>query len=306
MYNKSFDDVVYLIEENNFVGERGYIKRLLNRLRDDDIYDIRHCLDLGISPDCTRFPTFDYFLQYVYQKCYCNIYYFLRNIIKIPAQGGGFIDFHLNIGTLSFIEHYLCGRNVLLENPRQTLQSTTAICVSIYESLFRMNNADIEFISNSETQDKLNKRKRLDIIDNIPKLFRDYIEQATQDGPNRFWRIPKTKIIFIDNFEFCDMSMIENVISSGKSDYEGGVQCYATSTINGNLKDEDVQYIERITFDVINDFNTICLRLYGSLEPYHMDRVWYDSMYFFTEEKSKELQKILGPDVYKHEILRVR
>lgn len=176
MYNKSFDDVINLIEANCLTPNE-YHECLFKRLRDDDNYDIRYCIEHGITPDTTRFSDFEQFLLYVYQKCKCNIYYFLRNVIQLPMQGGGYMEFQLNIGTLSFIEHYLCGRNALLENPRQTFQTYTAICIGIYESLFRTHNASyIKLVSDTRTNDKILGRKFTEIINTIPNSFKLYVE----------------------------------------------------------------------------------------------------------------------------------
>ena len=307
MYNKSFDEVIDLIKENTCVmKDDDYLKRLFGRLRDDDGYDIHRCLELNINPDYSRFSTFDQFLHYVYQKCKCNIYYFLRNVIKPRSTNDGkFADYQLNIGTLSLIEHYLYGRSALLENPRQTGQTFTNICISVYESLFKLNNASIDVIARNTVS---YRNIESNIIDGIPDSFKTYIEKINNDNDTetKYNFDPKKKMVFIDDLEFCDMLLLKDAIASNINNCNGKVLYYATSTINGKLNDEDLAYLKSITFDIIDDFNTICPLSHGALQAGNMDRVWYDVKYFYTTEERDYFRELLGPNAYKCEILRIR
>lgn len=102
------------------------------------------------------------------------------------------------------------------------------------------------------------------------------------------------------------MEMMRKLLYSKDIMYYDNVLCYATSPINRNLTEKDIAYLKSFTFDIIDDFNTINPSEYVRIKLSHMDRIWYDAMYFFTSEESQRLLTTLGQDTYKHEVLRLR
>lgn len=303
MYNKSFDDVIDLIKDNVlFLSD--YQKDLFKRLQDDDGYDVWGCLMHNVNPDPEKFPTFENFLNYVYDKCRNNIYYFLRNIIKLPAQGGGLMDFQLNIGTLAFIEHYVHQHSAYLQNPRQTLQSTTLSCIIEYESMFKVNNATPSIMTRNDMDLKLHLNRSMEISKHIPDNFKNYVSlMVPSKGTKESINSSSKKIVFIDSFEFHeDLTM---VLFNAKGDYEGEVLYYVVSTVNPNLTEDEEKYLDDYTFNSIDNFN-IFPSLIDELDNDYLVRIWYDSTFFFTDEEHASLKTILGPDCYESEILRIR
>ena len=302
MYNKSFNDTIDMIIDH-IPAISIYLEDLFGRLKDDDDYDVFYCLQNNISPDLEKFPRFEEFLDHVYEKCRNNIYYFLRNIIRLPMQGGGFMNFQINIGTLSLIEHYVHQNSALLENPRQTFQSTTMSCIAEYESLFNMHNAEVMFLDRHTTRQYSLKYKTKIIDNQIPSSFKHYVEKRLSDPSARPTFSQNKRLVFIDDFEFHES--LKSILSIPKVNYEGDIVYYATSTVNGELDEKEVKYIKSITIDNVNNFNIMPLAVPFPLTE-RITRIWYDASYFFTEEECKEWLEQLGLVMYKHEILRIR
>lgn len=301
MYNTSFDDTIRLIK-NNILVPSDYHKDLFRRLQDDDNYDVWYCLTNNLVPDGPeKFLTFEDFLNYVYEKCRNNIYYFLKNIIRLPSKGGGFMNFELNIGTLALIEHYIHGTSALLQNPRQTFQSTTLSCIMEYESMFKPSNATTSMLCRTPLDFRLHMKQSMCISGQIPDTFKNYVASMVSNKPSK--STTDKKIVFIDDFEFHED--LKNALSLTKENCDREVVYYAASVVNRNLTEDEERYLNSITINSVDNFN-IFSPLVDVVNNDCLVRIWYDSQFFFTSEEHKELLTTLGPDTYESEILRIR
>lgn len=69
--------------------------------------------------------------QIIVEECQLNIWYFLREVVRIPAQGGGTTSFFLNKSILAQLYLYSLNISSFLQSVRNTYVTTTlkAICL---------------------------------------------------------------------------------------------------------------------------------------------------------------------------------
>lgn len=101
-------------------------------------------------------------------ECKYNPWYFLREIIRLPIDGGTITEFLANRGIIALFWCILNGIDIGLVMPRQTGKSVGADCLKIWLLLFRLKNSEI-FLFTKDTGLRVKNIKKIkDIIKNIP------------------------------------------------------------------------------------------------------------------------------------------
>ena len=76
-----------------------------------------------IDPDLANINPHDphlnpYYKQKVLRECLCNVWYFLREVVRVPSQGGIAIPYKLTRGNMAMIFCMTLNLNVFVEMPR--------------------------------------------------------------------------------------------------------------------------------------------------------------------------------------------
>lgn len=135
--------------------------------------------ELGIPDDCNQFflilynpmlqgvDPFDPDLTptqalMVVQECQINLYYFLRECVRIPEQGTGVVRFRLDRATLAAAWCFDHNINFYLMKPRQTGKSVGICAMLAWAFKFGITNGEFMFSANKEKigKDNLARMKR--------------------------------------------------------------------------------------------------------------------------------------------------
>lgn len=152
--NYSFDEVSKQLKESGIVNYQFMLKLYDKRLINIDPYDPL------ISKENK---------ELVKSECKRNIWYFLRDIVKIPVQGGGSINFRLNRQNCAQIFCYELGRDTWSSSPRQLYRTISTLCIQAWETLFCNHSISTCGPCKCVTEENLNKI--LSIINLLPKYL---------------------------------------------------------------------------------------------------------------------------------------
>lgn len=158
-----------------------------------------------------------YMKNKIQAECSRNIWYYMREVVKIPMQGGGFIPMKLTRTTLASSYCYENNINSYMTTPRQQYSTVTQVVLSSYEYLF--GNASTIAIKDKSNDDSSLYVKRLkDIIDHLPKYIQN--NKDVSDSTCSILVTGKTKkdiiaamnnfnadIVFMNDFEFIQYPM---------------------------------------------------------------------------------------------------
>ena len=189
--------------------------------------------------------------QLIVKECQLNIWYFLREVVRIPTQGGGTTSFFLNKSILAQLYLYSLNISSFLQSVRLTYVTTTlkAICLhrsiqpnSYYCQISHMR-TETEFIAHGIS----NMRKLLPnyfpyyMYDGIPtkgskRLIAhndlEYFNEITLDSSERLNSILKeVSDVSNDNYAV----YIINSIVNDNSDKNGFTKCLQDNLANGNI-----------------------------------------------------------------------
>lgn len=152
--NYSFDEVSKQLKESGITNYQFMFRLYDKRLVNIDPYDPL------ISKENK---------ELVKSECKRNIWYFLRDIVKIPVQGGGSINFRLNRQNCAQIFCYELGRDTWSSSPRQLYRTISTLCIQAWETLFCNHSISTCGQYKSNTEENLNKI--LSIINLLPKYL---------------------------------------------------------------------------------------------------------------------------------------
>lgn len=118
----------------------------------------------GVDP-YSPFLTEDQIFRII-NECMINPWYFLREIVRIPDQGGTGIPYQLNRANLAAAWCFLNGFDHYLVIPRQVGKTQSTIAILLWTFLFGTNNSEFMFINKSQEDadanlDRLKKQRDL-------------------------------------------------------------------------------------------------------------------------------------------------
>ena len=117
----------------------------------------------------------------VVEECQLNVFYYLREVVRIPAQGAKTVPFKLDRATLAAIYCFYNDTNFYLNKPRQT-GKTVAICALMsWAFKFGVSNGEFMFSANTSENVKRNLKKMKDYIRLLPSYMSKMGTQAIND-----------------------------------------------------------------------------------------------------------------------------
>lgn len=130
----------------------------------------------------------------VLRECICNYWYFLREIVRVPDQGGdvgGGKRYQLNRGNLAMNFLFTVNYNMFVELPRQFGKTVGAVCRYLWVYNFGTSNSEIMFVHKDHSGSKGNLKKLREIRDALP----DYLQMSTVTGVDgKKLKVPNTII----------------------------------------------------------------------------------------------------------------
>lgn len=123
----------------------------------------------GVDPyDPNLSPTT---IMMIIQECQLNIFYFLREVVRIPEQGAGPVRFKLDRGTLAALFCFANDVNFYLIKPRQTGKSVGICAMMAWAFKFGITNGQFMFAGNKEKTPKENLKKMKNYISSLPSYL---------------------------------------------------------------------------------------------------------------------------------------
>jgi len=160
---------------------------------------------MSIDP---RDPNINYQIkQRVFRECTYNYWYFLREVLRIPEQGGSANSgkmYELHRGNLALNYCLINNWNVFCELPRQHGKTIAVICRILWEFLFGTRNSEMAFINKKFEDSKLNLARLKEIRRALPSYL-----QMSQDLVDP---VTGKKVKTIDRVEILENSMNRNRI----------------------------------------------------------------------------------------------
>lgn len=158
--NQSFRDMSSILE--------------LKGIKKNKFHLILYDADLmNIDPRDKNLPFI--YKQKVMIECMRNFWYFIREVIRIPVQGGevgGGIRYKLTRANLAMNFGFVLNWNMFLEIPRQNGKTVSALCWYLWVFLFGTKNSTMLFLNKKHEASKLNLQTLKDIRASLP----DYLQ----------------------------------------------------------------------------------------------------------------------------------
>ena len=107
----------------------------------------------------------------IIEECSLNIFYFLREVVRIPEQGAGTVPFKLDRGTLAALYCFANNQNFYLMKPRQTGKSVGICAMLAWAFKFGITNGQFMFSANKEKIGKDNLKRMKTYIGLLPSYI---------------------------------------------------------------------------------------------------------------------------------------
>ena len=167
--NQSFMDMHFQLKQKGIKNNRFFLS-----LYDKDL--------VGVDPRDPRLPQF--MKVKIVNECTHNFWYFIREVVRIPDQGGVVGSgkrYKLDRGNLALNFCLLNNWNIFLELPRQHGKTISAICWYLWVFNFRTSNSKIMFIHQKHQRAKENLAELKDLRDALPSYLR-FDSMTMSDG----------------------------------------------------------------------------------------------------------------------------
>ena len=293
--NQSFIDMHYFLKQKGIENNKFFLV-----LYDKDL--------AGVDP---RDPKLSFEMkQRVLRECCCNYWYFLREVVRIPVQGGTVgsgVRYKLHRGNLAMNFLFVLNYNMFVELPRQHFKTVSSLCRYLWVYLFGSSNSEIMFIHKDHSGSKNNLKTLKTLRDALPSYLQmssvtmtdgkklkvpntietmqhplnknkitTFASARSKDYANNLGRGCTMPLQYYDEFAF----MMYNSIV-----YSAAMPAY--STASRNAKANNAPYGILITTtpgDLLTDQGTFAYNVRNSATP------WSEQYYDFTYQQLEELR----------------
>lgn len=294
--NQSFLDMHYYLKETNRVN--------------NDFFLVLY--DQGLAGVDPRDPNLSAMMkQRVFRECCANYWYFLREVVRVPVQGGsvgGGVRYKLHRGNLAMNFLFVLNYNMFVELPRQHYKTTSALIRYLWCYNFGTSNSEIMFVHKDHTGSKGNLKDLKEIRDALP----GYLQMSSRilaDGHKL--KVPNTAITIQHPINHNKITTFPSAKSKDAADKLGRgmhmpMQYYdefafmsynqyaytaaipAYSKASKNAKEHGAPYGILITTtpgDLTNEHGTYAYTLRNASTE------WNEAYYDYTYEQLEELRK---------------
>lgn len=108
----------------------------------------------------------------IMKELFCNPWYFLREVCRIPDQGGTSVQYRANRGNIAQAFCIIHGYDSWLCLPRQKGKTISCIAILVWVYLFGTTNSQAIFLNKDGDNAKANLRRMRDIINLLPEYLR--------------------------------------------------------------------------------------------------------------------------------------
>lgn len=173
----------------SFIDMHYFLKR--TGIANNDFFLILY--DAGLAGVDPRDPNLNIQMkQRILRECCCNYWYFLREVVRIPVQGGTVgsgARYKLNRGNLAMNFLFTLNYNMFVELPRQFGKTTAALCRYLWVYNFGSSNSEIMFIHKDHNGSKGNLKDLKEIRDALP----EYLQMSSATTPDgKRLKVPNT------------------------------------------------------------------------------------------------------------------
>ena len=147
----------------------------------------------GVDPRDPNLPT--HIKARILQECRLNYWYYLREIIRIPVQGGTVgsgARYKLHRGNLAMNFLFILNFNMFVEMPRQHGKTIAAVCRYLWIYNFGTSNSEIMFMHKDHSGSKGNLKTLKNIRDALPS----YLQMSSNiDINGNKLKVPNTVVM---------------------------------------------------------------------------------------------------------------
>ena len=175
--NQSFVDMHHILRDKGIQNNKFFLV-----LYDRDL--------LGVDP---RDPNLSLMLkQKITRECIVNYWYFLREVVRIPDQGGSVTSgarYKLHRGNLAMNFLFTQNYNMYVELPRQHFKTMSALCRYLWVFNFGATNSEIMFIHKNHDGSKEN----LSRVKRLREALPSYLQMSSiVDAQGKQLKVPNT------------------------------------------------------------------------------------------------------------------
>lgn len=182
--NYSYNTNVYIhmsTTNQSFLDMHYYLKD--RGIKNHDFFLV--LLDPDLASINPRDPKLNSFMkQKILRECLFNYWYFLREIVRIPDQGGQVgsgVKYQLHRGNLAMNFGFVRNWNMFVEFPRQNFKTISALCRKLWVFNFGTSNSEMMFINKKHDDSKENLARFKELREALPSYLR-MDQQYGKDG----------------------------------------------------------------------------------------------------------------------------
>lgn len=112
--------------------------------------------------------------QRVLRECICNYWYFIREVVRIPDQGGQVgsgVRYKMHRGNMAMNYGFTLNWNMYVEFPRQNFKSISAVARLLWEFNFGTSNSEMMFINKKHEDSKMNLQRLKELRAALPSYL---------------------------------------------------------------------------------------------------------------------------------------
>ena len=223
--NQSFIDMHYYLKHKGIKNNRFFLA-----LYDPDL--------AGVDP---RDPNLNAMMKRkILRECIVNFWYFIREVVRIPDQGGTVGSgkrYKLHRGNLAQNFCFLLNWNIFLELPRQHGKTISAICWYLWVFNFGTTNSEIMFMNKKHDDSKMNLQRLKDIRAALPS----YLKMDAGYGPDGQKKKPRSNV-----------ETLEHISNGNKITTKPGAKSKALANTLGRGCTMPIQWYDEYAFIVFN------------------------------------------------------
>lgn len=168
---QNYIDIYYQMNTSNksFLDMHYYLKA--RGLKNNKFHLILFDRDLAnIDPYDASLPV--YMKQKIFIECQRNFWYYVREIVRVPSQGGPYVKYKLDRGNLALNFCFTLNLNIYEEQPRQTGKTVGTEVWYSWVYNFGSRNANMIFLNKKHDDAKRNLSDLKNLIKALPPYLR--------------------------------------------------------------------------------------------------------------------------------------